>query len=93
MAIPIATMCPTASYGTLNRLTSVESDPHLGRPSTSRNEEVITKVRKIVHNNRRLTVREIADNCGISMGSCNAILTDNLHMKRVCKVCATFANR
>jgi len=45
---------------------------------------MIAKVRKIVRNNRRLTVREIADDCGISVGSCDAILTDNLHMKHVC---------
>ena len=64
--------------------TSIESDPCLGRPSTSRNEEMIAKVRTVVHNNRRLTVREIADDCGIFVGSCDAILTDDLHMKRVC---------
>ena len=63
--------------------TSVESDPRSGRPSTSRNEEMIAIVRTIVRNNRRLTVREIADGCGISVGSCEAILTDDLHMKRV----------
>jgi len=45
---------------------------------------MIANVRTIVRNNRRLTVREIADDCGISMGSCDAILTDDLHMKRVC---------
>ena len=38
--------------------TSVESDP------PSRNEEVIAKVRTIFLNNRRLTLREIADDCG-----------------------------
>jgi len=64
--------------------TSVESDPRSGRPSTSRNEELIAKVRTIFRNNRRLTVREIADDCGISVGSCDAILTDDLHMKRLC---------
>jgi len=32
--------------------TSVESDPHSGRPSTSRNEEMIAKVRTIVRNKR-----------------------------------------
>ena len=63
--------------------TSVESDTRAGRPSTSRNEEMIAKVRTIVRNNRRLTVREIADDCGISVGSCDAVLTDDLHMKRV----------
>ena len=46
--------------------------------------EIITKVRTIVRNNKRLTVREIADDCGISVGSCDAILTDDLHMKLVC---------
>jgi len=45
---------------------------------------MIAKVRTIVRNNRRLTVREIADVCRISVGSCDAILTDDLHMKRVC---------
>ena len=43
--------------------TSVESDLRSGRPSTSRNEEMIAKVRTIFRNNRRLTVREIADDC------------------------------
>jgi len=64
---------------------SVESEPRSGRQSTSRNEEIIAKVRTIVRNNRRLRVREIADDCGISVGSRDAILTEDLHMKRVCK--------
>ena len=45
---------------------------------------MIAKVRTIFRNNRRLTVPEIADDCGISVGSCDAVLTDDLHMKRVC---------
>ena len=44
---------------------------------------MIAKVRRVVRNNRRLTVREIADDCGISMGSCDAVLTDDLLMKCV----------
>ena len=64
--------------------TSVESDPRSGRPSTSRNEEMIAKVRTVVRNYRRLTVREIADDCGIFVSSCNAILTEDVHMQRVC---------
>ena len=74
---------------------SIESDLRSGRPSTSRNEEMIAKVRTNVRSNRRLTVQEIADDCGISVGSCNAILTEDLHMERVCvcEVCAAFANR
>ena len=45
---------------------------------------MIAKVGTVVRNNRRLTVRERADACGISMGSCDVILTDDLHIKRVC---------
>jgi len=45
---------------------------------------MIAEVRTIVRNNRRLTVREIADDCEISVGSCDAILTVDLHMKLVC---------
>ena len=44
---------------------------------------MIANVRKIFGDNSRLTVREIADDCGISVGSCDAILTNDLHMKRV----------
>ena len=57
--------------------TSVKSDPRSGRPSTSRNEEMIAKVRTIVRSNRILTVRGIADDCGISVGSGDAILNEN----------------
>jgi len=48
---------------------------------------MIAKVRTVVRSNRRLTVREIADDCGISVGSCDTILTDDLHTKRVCAKC------
>jgi len=41
----------------------LEGYPRSARPSTSRNEEMIAKVRTIVRNNRRLTIREIADDC------------------------------
>ena len=53
--------------------TSVESDLLSGLPSTLRKEEMIAKVRRVFRNNRRLTVRQIADDCGISVGSCDAI--------------------
>ena len=63
---------------------SFESEPRSGPQSTSRKEKMIATVRTTVHNDRRMTVREIADACGIFVGSCNAILTDDLHMKCVC---------
>ena len=37
---------------------SVESEARSGRPSTSRNEEMIEKVRQIVMEDRRLMLKE-----------------------------------
>src|SRR5579863_10004543 len=45
---------------------SVESDPRSGRPSTSRNIDKVEQVRQLVRSDRRLTVREIGEDVGIS---------------------------
>ncbi|GFV37410.1 protein GVQW3 [Trichonephila clavipes] len=62
---------------------SVNSDPRSGRPSTSRNEDKIAQVKAVVRSDRRLTVREIAQECHISVGSCDEILRKYLNMRRV----------
>ncbi|GFV79276.1 HTH_48 domain-containing protein [Trichonephila clavipes] len=94
----IFTFCKTPSGGTVriyftlshkNRQPfkegrqSVNSDPRSGRPSTSRIEDKITQVKAVVRSDRRLTVREIAQECQISVGSCDEILRKNLNMRRV----------
>jgi hypothetical protein len=66
-----------------NGRTSVDSDQRTGRPSTSRNPNVINKVSSLIMEDRRLTVREIANDIGISDGSAHAILTDDFGMRRV----------
>lgn len=63
--------------------TSVESDERPGRPSTSRNPQVVEQVRKLIREDRRLTVRELADEVGISHGSADTILLEDLGMRRV----------
>jgi transposase len=63
--------------------TSVESDAGSGRPSTSRNDELIDQVRALVMQDRRVTIRELAEEVGISTGSAHSILTDDLAMWRV----------
>ena len=63
--------------------TSVDSDVRFGRPSTSRNDEVIDQVRTLVMQDHRVTVRELAEEVGISTGSVHSILTDDLSMRRV----------
>ena len=60
----------------------MESDPS-GRPSTSRNEEAMDQVREKVLEDRRLTVREIAAEMGISTGSVHSILTEDLNLESV----------
>jgi histone-lysine N-methyltransferase SETMAR len=63
--------------------TSVESEPRPGRPSTCRNDQVIAKVNAVVMRDRRLTIREIAEEVGLSTFSAHSIVTEDLAMKRV----------
>lgn len=60
----------------------VNDDARPGRPSTSKTDENIEAVKKMILDNRRITIREVADDVGISFGSCQAIFTDVLGMKR-----------
>ena len=54
-----------------------------GRPSTSTDDSHIDEINTLVRANRRLTVRELAEECGISVGSCHHMLTEELKMHRV----------
>jgi hypothetical protein len=47
-----------------NGRTSVDSDQRTGRPSTSRNPDAINKVCSLIVKDRRLTIREIANDIG-----------------------------
>jgi transposase len=63
--------------------TLADSDQRSGRPSTSRNANVIVNVRSLILEDHRLKVREISDEVGISTGSAHSILTECSHMCRV----------
>ena len=58
-------------------------DARSGRHSTKRNDELIDQVRTLVMQDRRVTVRELAEEVRISTGSVHSILTDDLSMRRV----------
>ncbi|KAF0692926.1 protein GVQW3-like, partial [Aphis craccivora] len=62
---------------------SIENDHRSGRPSTSKTNDTITLVRNKFRYDRRLTVREVVNKVGISIGTCHSILSDELSMKRV----------
>ena len=61
----------------------VNDDARPGRPSTSTTSENTEAVKKIVMENRRITIREVAEDVGISVGSCHSIFSDILGLKRV----------
>ena len=48
----------------------VNGDARPGRPSTSTTDDNIEAVKKMILDNRRINIREIADDDGISFDSC-----------------------
>ena len=61
----------------------VENLPYAIRPSTSVDDDNIEKVKKIVLENRRVGIREVAEALNISYGSTQHIAVHVLGMKRV----------
>src|SRR5215470_8229706 len=63
--------------------TSCENNPKEPRPRTSRSEDMIARVEQMVMEDHRLSVRQIAANAGITLGSVDTILHDDLKMWKV----------
>jgi len=63
---------------------SVTDEERSGRPATSRTEENIANVRQILRENRRLTVRSIAEQVNIGREIVRKIFTEDLDMRKVC---------
>ena len=63
---------------------SFEDDPRSGRPSTSRTEENIAAVRRMIHEDRHTTIALISDELGLSIGSIHTIIHEDLKMRKVC---------
>ena len=66
-----------------NGHTSVESEQHSGRPQTARNAAVVERAKNLVRGDRRLTIREIAEEVGMSKDSAHEILHADLNVCRV----------
>ncbi|EGI63738.1 FLJ37770-like protein [Acromyrmex echinatior] len=60
---------------------SVEDNERSGRPSTSKTDENINKVREMLANNRKLTIREVAENLNIVYGSVQDIVVNDLGLR------------
>ena len=68
----------------------VSEDPRPGQPSTSTNDDHVERVRAVIHGNCCLTVWEVADKVGISIGSCHQTFTEKIQM---CRISAKFVPR
>jgi len=62
---------------------SVEDDKHSGRPSTCTTSEIIAKVREVILEDRRQTIHDVCNCVGLSYGSCQRILADELNMRQI----------
>ncbi|UYV81649.1 hypothetical protein LAZ67_20001803 [Cordylochernes scorpioides] len=61
----------------------VNDEERAGRPSTSTTDERINEVEKMILANRRITVREVAEDLNISIGSYHSNFINDLGMRRV----------
>ncbi|UYV69131.1 hypothetical protein LAZ67_6002522 [Cordylochernes scorpioides] len=61
----------------------VNDEERAGHPSTSTTDEKINEVEKMILANRRITVREVAEDLNISIGSCHSIFINDLGMRWV----------
>ncbi|UYV63365.1 hypothetical protein LAZ67_2003861 [Cordylochernes scorpioides] len=61
----------------------VNDEERAGRPSTSTTDEKNNEVEKMILANRRITVREVAEDLNISISSCHSIFINDLGMRRV----------
>jgi len=63
--------------------TSVDDDERSGRPSASTTPENIAKVRKAILADRRQTIHDVCEIEGLTYGTVQRILANNLNMSRI----------
>ena len=63
--------------------TSVDDDERSGRPSTSTTPENIAKVREAILADHRQTIHDVCEIAGLTYGTVQRILADNLNMSRI----------
>jgi hypothetical protein len=68
---------------------SAEDDERSGRPSTSKTTENVEKIRELINENSRRTIRELADTAGISCGVSQEILRENLTVRHCSSITTT----
>ena len=81
-------MSQASFYPWFNRFSEtnkqVEDEPRSGALKSARKEENIQEVRRLVMQDRRMSVRMISEAVGISIGTVDTILTKDLKLHKVC---------
>ena len=70
----------------------VSQDPRPGQHCLSTNDDHVERVRPVIRQNRPLTVRVVADEMGITIGSCHQIFPEKLHVSCQCKIRAALVD-
>ncbi|KAJ8959646.1 hypothetical protein NQ318_021833 [Aromia moschata] len=63
---------------------TTEDDPYPGRPSTSKTDENIEQIGKLIREDRRLTIRGLPEITGIDKECVHQILHVSFNMRKVC---------
>jgi len=62
----------------------VEDEERAGRPSTSRTENNVARVKAVLDRDRHLSVRLMAEEVGLPKTDVHQIITEDLHMRKIC---------
>ena len=62
----------------------MEDEPRAGRPSTSKMDDSVERVRSLVRSDLRLTLRMINSELNLNRFTAHQILTQDLDMRKVC---------
>jgi len=63
--------------------TSVDDDKHTGRPTSCTTPETVVRIQELIHQDRRWTIHDIAEEVGVGYGTCQLVLTEELGMHHV----------
>jgi len=66
-----------------NGRTSIDDDEHTGRPRICTTVETVARIQELVHQDRRRTIHEIAEEVEIGYDTCQRVLTEELGMHHV----------
>ena len=60
--------------------TSVDDDERTRRPTSCTTPETVARIQELIRQDRRLTIRNIAEEVEVGYGTCQRVLTEELRM-------------